>query len=577
MREHEVPTHVQAEDRVLLWFTFPQIVAITAVCALSYGAYRYAPGPSELRIALGVVFGIAGIVAVVGKIGGRALPLAAADLLKFRLGVRRYAGPVDQLVRSEPPAPVQSGPNPLSLMVRSAVRGSRRMRVMAGHGLLRLRRGGKRRRGGRQPFRPHGWFGKRRRRGEKENEDINRIRAAAQRTGRRRSPKAWIAAAALTVLAASAVPHVALADDRWPDEIEFEMLEPVPGRRLFVEGLEVTGDRANVTLRAATDLDIRVRAYGGREGRMLRFWGRESLEEGERIDYSLPLHGESPSLTFSWEDAVGQAGAVALKGGQIPYPLPAVEGELCKLRVTSLEWIPGAVEGIVEAECVSDIEKVVHLPTSAGHHTLAVSAVMDAEVTAVAGTVTVSGGESHTSVPAVPDGESAFRLDVPTGEAVHALTIEADLEATLRIPMPSLVRLTHHPERTEQRTRTVRLVRPGASRTVSETVVVENPDGTETEHTISAHLSIPSEVVYRDVTLTVIHPERVDAEVVERSPSAGSRSETLSLASRISSDAPFKVLVVPQPGPEPAPAEQTLPTDGDLQELFDILGWEWPW
>ena len=36
MREHEVPTHVQAEDRVLLGFTFPQIVAMVAVCALSY-------------------------------------------------------------------------------------------------------------------------------------------------------------------------------------------------------------------------------------------------------------------------------------------------------------------------------------------------------------------------------------------------------------------------------------------------------------------------------------------------------------------------------------------------------------
>ena len=40
MREHEVPTHVQAEDKVLLWFTFPQIVAVVAVCALAYGAYR---------------------------------------------------------------------------------------------------------------------------------------------------------------------------------------------------------------------------------------------------------------------------------------------------------------------------------------------------------------------------------------------------------------------------------------------------------------------------------------------------------------------------------------------------------
>ena len=41
MREHEVPTHVQAEDRVLLGFTFPQVVAVRAVFALSYGAYRY--------------------------------------------------------------------------------------------------------------------------------------------------------------------------------------------------------------------------------------------------------------------------------------------------------------------------------------------------------------------------------------------------------------------------------------------------------------------------------------------------------------------------------------------------------
>ena len=124
MREHEVPTHVQTEDRVLLWFTFPQIVAITAVCALSYGAYRYAPvGPSEVRMALAVVLGLAGIVMIVGQIGGRRLPLVAADLLKFGLGSRRYAGPPAQLVRSEPPAqaqPVRSGPGPLRMMARRA-------------------------------------------------------------------------------------------------------------------------------------------------------------------------------------------------------------------------------------------------------------------------------------------------------------------------------------------------------------------------------------------------------------------------------------------------------------------------
>ena len=98
MREHEVPTHVQAEDRVLLGFTFPQVVAVVAVCALSYGAYRYAPiGPSEVRMALAVLFGLVGIVMVVGKIGGRRLPLVAADLLKYRLGARLYAGQIAQL------------------------------------------------------------------------------------------------------------------------------------------------------------------------------------------------------------------------------------------------------------------------------------------------------------------------------------------------------------------------------------------------------------------------------------------------------------------------------------------------
>ena len=155
MREHEVPTHVQAEDRVLLGFTFPQIVAATAVCAISYGAYRYAPvGPSEVRMAIAVVLGLVGIAMVVGKIGGRRLPLVAADLLKYRLGARLYAGTVSQLVRSEPPAPAQpvkSGPGPLSLMAKRAARGLGRLRRNRKKHTQRERRNGRMR-----------WFGKRR-------------------------------------------------------------------------------------------------------------------------------------------------------------------------------------------------------------------------------------------------------------------------------------------------------------------------------------------------------------------------------------------------------------------------------
>ena len=56
MREHEVPTHVQAEDKALLWFTFPQIVAVVATCALAYGVYRYFPfGPSGLKLGIAIL------------------------------------------------------------------------------------------------------------------------------------------------------------------------------------------------------------------------------------------------------------------------------------------------------------------------------------------------------------------------------------------------------------------------------------------------------------------------------------------------------------------------------------------
>ena len=572
MREHEVPTHVQAEDRVLLGFTFPQVVAITAVCALSYGAYRYAPvGPSEVRMALAVVFGLVGVAMVVGKIGGRRLPLVAADLLKYRLGARLYAGPVSQLVRSAPPAPVQpvkSGPGPLRLMARRSKRVLRRLR--------KKNRKDRDRRNGRRPFRPHGWFGKRRRNVGRDQQghraEILEIRSRKPRRG-------WIAVVAVTALAVAAValPQSALADDHepWRDEIDFEVAEPVEGRRIFVEGLTVSGDRAAVTLRAATALDIRVRAYGGPEGSWLRFWGSASLDEGERIDYSLPLNGPAPSFTVSWEDTLGQAGALTVKHEQIPYPLPSVEGELCDVRLTSLGWTPGAVTGVVESECAAVVEEAVELQTVAGHESVTETALMDAEVTAISGTLSAATGASQASVPFVPNGESRFQLDVPTGEAVHAVTVDVSLEASLRIPIPPLTLLTHHPERTEYRTETVSLWRPGTSETVSETVTLTNDDGTTTEHTLSATLSVPGETVYRDVTLTIVHPEHVEAETVEREPLTRSRQEHLSLESGVGSDDPFAALVLTEPEPVEPPPEQS-PAKG-LRNWFDLLGWEWPW
>ena len=570
MREHEVPTHVQAEDRVLLGFTFPQIVAVTAVCAISYGAYRYAPvGPSEVRMAIAVVLGLVGVAMVVGKIGGRRLPLVAADLLKYRLGARVYAGPVSQLVRAEPPPPPQpmkSGPGPLSLMAKRA-----------GRGLARLRKKGKTRKNKERRNGRMRWFGKRR--GKDGGRDQRHDHRAETLQSRRRKPRmGWIPVVALAVLmAAATVPQAALADDHepWRDEIDFELTEPVEGRRIFVEGLTVSGDRAAVTLRAATALDIRVRAFGGPQGTWLRFWGSASLAEGESIDYSLPLSGPAPSFTVSWEDTLGQAGALTVEHEQIPYPLPEVEGELCDLRMASLGWTPGAVSGVIESECVTHTEHLVDLQIVAGHASVTETSLMDAQVTAVTGTVAAATGASHTNVAFVPGGETSFRLPIGDGQAFHAVSVDVSLEASLRIPIPPLTQLTHHPERVEQVTRTVHLYRPGDSDYDSQTVTVTNEDGTTESATATAYAYVPSATIARQVTVDVLHKEHVKAETVERSPITRARGETLALASGVGSDDPFEVLVLPQPEPEDPPAGQE-PADG-LRQWFDLLGWEWPW
>ena len=166
----------------------------------------------------------------------------AADLLKYRLGARVYAGPVSQLVRSEPPAPVQpvkSGPGPLRLMAKRSKRILRRMR--------KKNRKDRDRRDGRMPFRPHTWFGKRRKRGERGQRPGH---MAETLESSRRTPGrgGMVAIVAVLLAMAVAVPQaVVLADghEPWRDEIDFEIEEPVEGRRIFVEGLTVSGDRAS--------------------------------------------------------------------------------------------------------------------------------------------------------------------------------------------------------------------------------------------------------------------------------------------------------------------------------------------
>ena len=86
---------------------------------------------------------------------------------------------------------------------------------------------------------PLRWFGKRRRRkgGEGNNANAPVRKAGGNRAATRetRHRKSWLAALAVTALAVLTltVPQSALADGHWPGQIEYEIPEPVPGRRIF--------------------------------------------------------------------------------------------------------------------------------------------------------------------------------------------------------------------------------------------------------------------------------------------------------------------------------------------------------
>ena len=546
MREHEVPTHVQAEDKALLWFTFPQIVAVVATCAVAYGVYRYFPfGPSGLKLGLAIVLGITGIAMTVGKVGGRGLPLVGADLLKFNLGARRYAGCPAELAISEPPPEPEAKPDPLRLLAKKAA-------GKVGNAVKAARQKGRR------PFRPHSWFGKGRRRRDAGDQQFRPQESKQEKPPRPARGRLWgrfLSFAALGLLAVVLLPGSALADDpeenpygdAWRlGEIYFEPPDPVPGRRVYVERLSVSGDTAAVTLRAAHDLDLKGRVFGGRTGRTLKMGFNTSLAAGQAKSYNLTLDGPSPSFTFSWQDALGFSGAASLKSHQIPYPLPTAEGELCDLEVTSLEWTPGRIAGVIASECIAETRHEEDLPVYGGHYSQSVPALLDADVTGITGTVSVTWGGHSTTAAFVRDGETSFTLPVADHRAVNNLEITADLTATLNVPRPPMLQTVHHPARTDVYTRRVTCT-CGESRTV------------------------------KTVRIYVHHKEHVRAVENRRGDVTRTRTESVALVQasnaapsvNLGSDAPYRALYVPPPKPPPPKAEQT-PVGGSSW-------WSWLW
>ncbi len=576
MEEHEVPTHVGAEDRVLLWFTFPQIVSLMAVAALSYGIYQAAPiGSEAARVALGLVFAVCGVALVAGRIGGRRLPAVAADLARFSLGARRFSGAPAELARAEPPAPPvrrrASAPlgDSLAAFVQQTARRLRRTRRRA-RKLANLRHSPRpRTRGERMPFRPRHWFRKRDRRPQRGGR------------GHRFAPSLLLGGGTALMVAASVVvcsPPMGLAEEGqsepWTsDEIEFEPPPEIPGRRLYIERLTVTREAATVALRAAVNLELTAQAFGGPDGKTLELTRTHTLGRGAQVSVLVPLRGPAPSVTFSWLDEFGQAGALSLAGAQLPHQLPQVSGELCDLSLTRLTWRLGQLEGSVRSDCRTQLEQPVELLTATGHVQHTGIALLPAEVAAVSGVLRVSAGGREASAPFAANGLTSFELSLSQSRELLAVELEARLTAQLRIARPPLVQLTHHPQRTERRTKQVALERPGTGRTVSRSVAVTDASGRTTMHRISAYLSIPPATVQERVTLEIEHPERITAELVERAPLELERSERFRLETAIAADDAYRALVPPEREPERPPSVQTPLTDAELEALFLELGW----
>ena len=357
MQAHDVPTHLQAEDRVLLGLTFPQIVAGMAVLGLAYGVWQRAAFLPEghWRIAAAVTFAILGLAGIVVCPGGRALPAVVLDLLRFALTPKRYGGGIAGL-----------------------------------------------------PFRLLSFT------------------------------------LAVSVVLASVAPSAAVMAAAPPEDAQ----------RLFIESWTVRGNRAELSVRAATSLTVQVRAQTEDGGESFR--ARDVLYRGERQTYSVPLRESHRAIAISWNDALGNAGLRVLDRRSFPFPIAPLETKDCTVSVTEIGWKEGQVAGRISGTCESEAEEEVEAvvltdpddPTKSVEQRL----LLDATVQEVTGSLRLaaSGPETNASrqMDFVRDGEMAFSLSVPLRSGVYDASLRADLISTHVIPLPARVDLTHREEGT---------------------------------------------------------------------------------------------------------------------------------
>lgn len=113
---HEVPTHVEAEDKLFLGLTVFQVLGVIMSIAVAYAGFGSSWASWIPWMPRAVICGIAVCVAIallVVRIGNRMLPLALMDLLQYRTSPRTMSGSMSDLRVSDVQEVSTAQQNPL--------------------------------------------------------------------------------------------------------------------------------------------------------------------------------------------------------------------------------------------------------------------------------------------------------------------------------------------------------------------------------------------------------------------------------------------------------------------------------
>ena len=226
--------------------------------------------------------------------------------------------------------------------------------------------------------------------------------------------------------------------------------EPGQPRLLYMEEITFIGDEVRITMRAARKLKVTATSWGGPHGDDPVFSiPARPMEKQEATTFIMPLNGPTPSLIFHWGDHYGNRSAITLRSDLMPYPLPTVDTNFCRLRVNWLRWRPGTIEGGVQLEdCVSSTTRVVPAIIEQGYvETRSVNVDRAVYPQNYEGTLTVTHpGNGHQVETAITSAEETqFILATPTDRNFHNLTLFADITTNLNVSMPHYVNTVHFP------------------------------------------------------------------------------------------------------------------------------------